>query len=288
MPITYIDQPMPSRKIGYIPDVTTTRDQIEPNVMGDTDPTGQRLLENAAVAASGYELPKLALSIASIPSGIKSLLADSELPLLKSLGKSTQELGQEYNTQNEAIGVMRRVPPEGGENPRYTPPERIAPTRQPRPVVPAEPVPSNIPARYPSSPGDFMSYANGRLNGPKPIVPQELMDWQVKLQTDLNNGTIPKIDTQTGRITTIYQQATDLLNRTKQEFNSQANPMIEKADLPEGVMPTRQGLDQAFKYSANQEALIRGLKKAGKYATLTALGYYGGVRPVVNALTGGK
>lgn len=253
--------------------ISDVREQVEPGLMGETDPTGQKLLENAAIAGGGYALPGTVKAIASIPSRIKGFLGSSETPLLRSLGKNTQELGKEYIAQNEAIGVTRRVPVESGMKVRMSP-------------VHGNPPPEIVPSQYPRNTGAFMNYANSKLRGfGDKMNPQELMDWQVKLQTDMSNGTIPKIDPTSGRITTVYQQATDLLRRTKEAFNAQANPLIGKADLPKGVMPTREGLDKAFGYSASQESLIKGLKKAGKYATLAALGLGSG-NAILNRITG--
>lgn len=135
---------------------------------------------------------------------------------------------------------------------------------RPRPQIPAEQLPGTIPTRLPSKPGDFMSYANSKLAqfGNK-INPQELMDWQVKIQTDMGNGTIPKIDPSSGRITTIYQQATDLLSRIKGVFNPIAESKLAGATLPKGTIPTRAGLDKAYGVAAN---LQKATKKVGKVA----------------------
>lgn len=59
MAITYLK---PSSRITYTngPDVASVRDQIEPGIMGETSPTGQRLLENAQIAGAGYGTGQLA------------------------------------------------------------------------------------------------------------------------------------------------------------------------------------------------------------------------------------
>lgn len=135
---------------------------------------------------------------------------------------------------------------------------------RPKPQTPAEQLPGTVPTRLPNNPGDFMAYANQKLAqfGDK-INPQELMDWQVKIQTDMGNGTIPKIDPSSGRITTIYQQATDLLGRIKGVFNPIAERRLKVASLPEGTIPTRAGLDKAYGVAAN---LQNATKKVGKIA----------------------
>jgi hypothetical protein len=118
------------------------------------------------------------------------------------------------------------------------------------------------------------------------------MDWQVKLQTDMSNGNIPKIDPSTGRTTTIFQQATDLKNRIQQTFNQIAEPRLVGADLPEGTMPTRGGLNQAARVSYGQQNLQRGLKKVGTGVRYGAEGLgalaalYAGAKRLMNPGTG--
>lgn len=256
------------------------------------DPLGEKVAEFGGKhghplmgALSGTAI-QVAPELLSTVLGVRGLYESTD-PSIKGALNTTKELGEDYNAQNEAIGVSRRVPPEGGMKPRFNEFERVAATKQPKPVVPAEPVPSNIPARYPSKPGDFLSYANGRLSAPKPIDPQELMDWQVKLQTDLSNGTIPKIDPTTGRITTVYQQAVDLLSRTKNAFNSVAESRLSSAELPEGVSPTRSGLNQAFGRAASRESVGNTAKKVAKGLFYGATGI-GAVRSILDKLKTGN
>jgi hypothetical protein len=214
-------------------------------------------------------------------------LHNAPSPTVKGLMNTPQELGPEYEAQNKAIGVTRRIPQEGGAKPTFNSPyQNTLSTKPPRalPVgvdpetgiqsnlIGAEPLPSNVPIRYPSKPGDFMAYANNRLKFGTQLDPQELMDWQVKLQTDMNNpSAIPKFQTDnfgnpTGKLTTIYQQASDLNNRIQQTFNQIAEPRLVGADLPEGTMPTRSGLNQAARVSYGQQNLQNALKKGGKVA----------------------
>lgn len=283
----------PGKKIGMLdtilPAIGFATESLPQNRLRSVtlDPLGEKTAEvggragfPVAGAALGTAI-QIAPELLSTGLGLRGLYR-SQSPVAKGLLNTTEELGPQYEAQNEAIGVVRRVPREGGAVPKFAPPERIAATKQPTPVVPAEPLPSNVPARYPSKPGDFLAYANGRwANAPKNIAPQELMDWQVKLQTDMSSGAIPKIDPNTGRITTIYQQATDLLSRTKKYFSDVAEPALKGARLPKGTIPTRSGLNKAYGVSAKQEAVTRGLKnvgkKVGKIGLLAALGY-GGLR----------
>jgi len=221
-------------------------------------------------------------------------------PTVKGLVNSPQELGPQYEAQNEAIGVTRRTPQEGGAKPAYPEPyqypsqlTKMKPTKfikgvpgpledtgqtipRLKPQIPAESLPSTVPIRYPSKPGDFMTYANNRLQFGSQLDPQELMDWQVKLQTDMSNGAIPKFDPN-GKITTVFQQASDLKSRIGNVFNQIAEPRLVGADLPEGTIPTRSGLNQAYGVSSKQQTVQNALKKTGKIARyageLGAAGY---------------
>lgn len=188
-------------------------------------------------------------------------------PTVKGLINTTKELGKDFGIQNEAIGVTRRVPVESGMKARV--PIHGNP--------PASVVEEAIPSQYPKNTGAFLNYANSKIQGVGDrIHPQELMDWQVKLQTDLNNGSIPKFDQETGRITTAYQQATQLLDKTKKLFNNVAGPLIDEATLPEGTIPTRGGLNQAFKIAAQRESLGKTAKKVVKGAVGAGAGFIGG------------
>jgi len=212
-------------------------------------------------------------------------LHNAPSPTVRGLVNTPAELGPEYEAQNTAIGITRRVPQEGGAVAKFPQPEfQGFGAKQPRPVVPAEPLPSIIPIRYPSKPGDFMAYANNRLQFGTQLDPQELMDWQVKLQTDMGNGAIPKIDPSTGKITTIFQQASDLKNRIQQTFNKIAEPRLVGADLPEGTMPTRAGLNQAYGIAAKQAALQNALKKAAEWTVGGGSAGYTGYELLKNLL----
>jgi hypothetical protein len=306
MAITWIDKPdsptQSKSKIEYI-DEPTAKPSISPFTAYDVaqefapanivrqhtlEPMGEGIAEalgrrgHPKIGAAVGTAVQIAPELLSTALGLKGIYKSTD-PAVKGALNTTKELGEDFAAQNDAIGVARRVPPEGGAKPQYAPFERVAATKQPTPVVPAEPVPSNVPVRYPSKAGDFMAYARGRLGSAKGVDPQELMDWQVKLQTDLNNGTIPKIDQATGRITTIYQQATDLLSKTKAAFNDAAEAKLPGANLPEGVMPTRSGLNQAFSRAADREQLGRTVKQGAKWAAGLGGGAYG-IKALIDAL----
>lgn len=246
--------------------------QIFPYVAGKEAEVYGRMGVPPFISASLTTPLAVAPAIAGTALGLEGLY-NAPSSTVKGLMNTPQELGPEYEAQNQAIGVTRRIPQEGGAKPTFAPPENLAFTKQPKPLPggEAQPLPSTMPIRYPSKPGDFMAYADNRLKFGTQLDPQELMDWQVKLQTDMSNGTIPRFDP-TGKITTIFQQASDLKNRIQQTFNQIAEPRLVGADLPEGTMPTREGLNKAYGISSGQQNLQRGLKKVGTGARYTAEG----------------
>ena len=192
----------------------------------------------------------LAPDILATTTGLEGLYK-SQNPIVKGLLNSPSELGADFAAQNDAIGVTRRVPVEGGMKPSF-------------PVhgnVPPEVLGTVVPSKYPANTGAFLAYANNKLaNLGDAINPQELMDWQVKLQTDLNSGRIPQFDKTTGRITTAFQQASDLLSRTKQAFNRVASNALTpevQAQLPEGAIKNRPDLNRAFRVSTTAQNPIR-------------------------------
>jgi hypothetical protein len=55
------------------PPASNYPEQLEPGIYGETSPTGQKLLENAATAASGFAIPQAASAVAGLP-GIRSVV----------------------------------------------------------------------------------------------------------------------------------------------------------------------------------------------------------------------
>lgn len=207
-----------------------------------------------AAIGTAVSLAPLAYGLSEGGQALDAALRGPSMPaFVRGMTNTPKMLGPDYQAQNLALGVERGNVLEGGRNPTYATPEWQYPTKQPKPIIPAQPLPGEIPIRYPSKPGDFIDYAKGRLaNAPESIQPQELMDWQVKLQTDMNNGTIPKFD-ENRNITTAYQQASDLKNTASQMFKQIADanlPMLsEEGALPSSVPTSRSSLDAANRYS---------------------------------------
>lgn len=250
------------------------KDDVAGFMAGETGYQGQKL-ENAGYPTAGRLVRGTGLLgseiIAMAPEAIGSAMAlkgiyNSSNPTVRGLVNTPQELGPQYTAQDAVIGVTRRVPQEGGRFPQFQKPElQGLATKSPRPLLAAEPLPQIVPERLPGKPGDFMAYANDKLAkfGDK-INPQELMDWKVKLQTDMSNGVIPKIDKQTGGITTIYQQATNLLSKIKGVFNPLAERKLLGTNLPSGTIQTRAGLDKAYGIASKlQQGTRKGAKLLG-------------------------
>jgi len=220
-----------------------------------------------SIAEEGGKLgfPKTGVALGLIPALGPDVLAagtslqgiyESQNPIIKGLINTPSELGADYAAQNNAIGVTRRVPVEGGMKASY-------------PVqgnIPSEVMAGKTyvtPSKLPSNTGAFLNYANAKLAGlGDQMSPQELMDWQVKLQTDMNSGKIPQFDKTTGRITTAYQQAADLLSRTKQAFNSIAGDALTpnvQAQLPAGAIKNRPDLNKAFSIATKVQNPVRAI-----------------------------
>lgn len=207
---------------------------------------------------------QMAPELLSTYAGMRGLY-QSQSPTVRGLINTPQELSPQYGIQNQAIGVTKTTPLQGGRVPTYAKPElQGLATRPPRPLVPAEPLPGVVPERLPSQPADFMSYASGKLDqfGNR-INPQELMNWHTKLSNDMANpSVIPRFD-QSGGTTQIYQQASDLQSRIKSTFNPMINENLKKVTLPEGVFTTREGLNKAYSVAKTVQGVTRTTMKIG-------------------------
>jgi hypothetical protein len=210
--------------------------------------------KTGAAIGTAVSLAPLAYGLAQGGKAIDSFLRGPNMPsFVRGITNTPKMLGPEYEAQNRLLGVDRATPLEGGRYPTFAKPEMQFPTKQPKPLVPPEPLPGEVPIRYPSAPGDFLSYAKGRLAGsPDQIDPQELMDWQVKLQTDMNNGKIPQFD-KNGNPTTIFADASDVADQSRRLFKQFADtnlPMLqEEGAVPSGVSTSRSSLDAANRYA---------------------------------------
>ena len=210
----------------------------------------------AALGTMVSEAP-LAAGLVSGGAALDDLLKSSENPaIIRAMANTPKMLSPEYEAQDQALGVTRELPQTGGQYPTYEDPyeypsqfNRRSPVMS-GPKATASPLPSEIPARYPSKPADFFSYANGRLmNAPESIQPQELMDWQTKLSDDIATNKIPQFD-KDGNTTTAFQQAADIKSRASDLFNQMADqnlPLLrQEGALPQGIPDSRTDLNSAY------------------------------------------
>lgn len=285
-------------------------EELEPGIYGETNPTGQKILENLAIAAGGYGLGAL---------GATGIVKAARSNLGKALLNSPKSLKPQYTAQDLAVRIKRTVPetgaravfpdpyiaPSGLSKPRYAnvkslqpeivnakgkiispkPPSSIeavdsapASFSRPRPTIPAEPLPTTIPEKIPEKFAGFKKFADSRIDkfGDK-LTPQELVNYKVHLETKMNDGSIPKFNDR-GKITTAYQQASELNKKISDTFKTVMDKRLKGANLPEGVLKSRTELDR-LNYMSNRIREIpgkvySGAKKAAKVgAVLGGLGY---------------
>ena len=88
------------------------------------------------------------------------------------------------------------------------------------------------------------------------------------------NGDIPKFD-QNGKLTSIFAQASDAAKKVTNTLNQVAEPLLQNASLPEGTLPTREALNQAYSVASKQQALQNIIKKYGLKGVEAGLGVLG-------------
>lgn len=213
--------------------------------------------------------------------GMKGIY-NSPNPTVQGLVNTPQELGPQYAAQNQAIGISNDVPETASKvvNPdpyqypsTLTKPKYVngiagqvegAPTiSRLKPQVPAEPLPSTTPLKYPDDPGTLINQINDRISthGTN-LNPQELSDYKNLLQTKMANGDIPKFDPN-GKVTSIFAQASQANKNITNTLNQVAEPLLQNAQLPEGTIPTRSGLNQAYGTASKQQNIQNFLQKWG-------------------------
>lgn len=132
---------------------------------------------------------------------------------------------------------------------------------RPKPQIPAEPLPSAVPTKYPNDAGALINQANSRVSqfGGK-LTPQELSDYKSLIQRKMANGDIPRFGPD-GKPTQIWAQASQTTHNITNALNQAAEPLLQKANLPAGTMPTRAGLNQAYSTASKQQQLKELLSK---------------------------
>lgn len=146
----------------------------------------------------------------------------------------------------------------------------------------AQPLPSTIPIKYPSDPGTLINQANSRISQfGQQLTPQELSDYKDLISTKMATGEIPKFGLD-GRISPLFAKASQVSSTISNTLNRMAEPLLKNANLPEGTIPTRAGLNQAYQIATKQQAIadfmkkyaIKGAETAGGGAGLAALYNY--------------
>lgn len=262
MAITYIDGSKPtSSKIQYFDDVADVRERVEPGIMGETSPTGQRLLENALPAASGFAVPGAVKAVSEIPAAIKGFLGNSKSAFLQALAKNPKEFGPDFEAGRSAAGISGQLPMRRGAVARFPKPEMNVPTKSPKPIVDAETLPSVPPVSYPRDTNSFINFARARVKGfGKRLSPQELDDYKTELSNIL--GSTPPGTPQYAVASQLKTDVTGLHNE---------------------AIPGREFVNKAFGMSKTLHpkipvggAIKSAAKLAGKLTLATLLGGAGG------------
>lgn len=200
---------------------------------------------------------------------------NSANPIVKGLMNTPQELGPQYAAQNEAVGLRARPPEQSGANLKFPNPygENTLTTRPPAAIqvdtnIPsnlrgADALPSTTPVKYPNNPASLINAADQRISqfGPQ-LNQQELSDYKALLDQNIGDpNKIPKfID---GKKNPLYAQASQVRAKVSDLLNQVIEPKLAGANLPEGTMPTRAGLNQAYGVASKQQALTELIKKYG-------------------------
>lgn len=247
--------------------MTNNAEQIEPGVYGETSPAGQKILENLGMVAGGYGVGNL------IGTGLAKA---AESKLGRALLNSPQDIGVKMREGLTEAGVARR-PPELGpsakfENPYQYPSELPQPAYKkgiagipvnaksiPRlkPQIPAEPLPTSVPLKYPEDPASFHNFADARIQGfGNKLTPQEVNDYKTILSdklTTMERGGLSG--------TPLYSDLSSLKSRVSQ--------------LHESLIPGREELNQIYGLSKGIRSapgkVWSGAKKAAKIGATTAV-----------------
>lgn len=232
---------------------TSYAEQLEPGIYGETNPTGQKILENLGQVAGGYGIAQL-IGAGAMKAG--------NTRLGKALLNSPETIGRQMEPGLEAAGITRRPPELGAsvkfENP-YQYPSSLSNPRggkftRGKPEIPAEPLPSSVPIKYPSDPASFHNFAKLRIaqfaSDPRniQITPQELNDYKRVL-----SGTLSEMKAKGMSGTPLFSDLSNL--------NSNVS------DIHSSVIPGRAELNKVYALSKGIRAIPGKVRSA---ATKTA------------------
>jgi len=159
---------------------------------------------------------------------------------------------------------------------------------RPKPQIPAEPLPTTTPLKYPSDPASLVNTAGDRITkfGDK-LGPQELHDYRNLLDQNIGHpNKIPQFIQ--GKLNPLYAQASALRSQVNGLLNQVVDKYISQVKLPTGTLPTRESLNQAYgisKIPGKVGSALGDVSKtggkiagagAGIYGTIQALKHYFG------------
>lgn len=171
--------------------------EIEPGVYGDTDPAGQKILENFGKVAGGYGIGSL---------GAAGLNAASDTTLGKAILNSPKDLSPEYDALHEAAGISKDLPVQRGNVLKF-PNLAGQPSNVPPPFAPAI-----APLSYAKDPNTLINLARGRMSAlGDQLSPQELNDYKTLIGQMIDTGKVGS-GTPLAMAAQARAQASDLLN----------------------------------------------------------------------------
>jgi hypothetical protein len=176
---------------------TNNAERIEPGIYGETDPTGQKILENFGRVAGGYGLGSLAAT------GVVKA-ADSTLG--QAILNSPKALSPQYDALHEAAGISKDLPVQRGTSLRF-PNLAGQPTSTPPTFAPAI-----APLTYAKDPNTLLNIARARMEGlGDRLSPQELNDYKTLIGQMIDTGKVGA-GKPLAMASQLRGQASDLLN----------------------------------------------------------------------------
>lgn len=176
--------------------------------------------------------PELAAGLAT-PVAIAPEIASSILGLggmrtgtstvARAIRTKPRDLGPVFQAGEKAAGISGDLPIQRGAVARFPIQERLAATKQPTPISPAQATPSVAPISYPKDPAAFINFANGRIRSfGKKLTPQEIDDTKTILTNMINEGKVARGTEPFALATKLRQEVTKLHNQVipgREELN---------------------------------------------------------------------
>lgn len=218
-------------------------------------------LQDATVndASTIYGIGSLGKTGLALAAKGTAALADAS-PMFRGLITSPEALSPEFEAGKTAAGISGDLPIQRGAAAKFPKQDILAATKQPRPIVPAETIPSVSPMSYPSDPAAFINFAKARVStfGDK-LSPQELDDYKTILSKMFKDGSLPSGTNYAAQGAQLKSEVTNLHN---------------------AAIPGREELNEVFGWAKKFHPDIAGHlvdigKKYGKYVLYGALSKLG-------------